>query len=129
MTYVDAILEKDKHCIHVVERVNHKRVYNTYPSKYVMYFPSERGKYTSIYGERLDKFETNRWEEFQRECRLVPKTQQYESDSNPIFRCFYEHYKNTVSPQLHVAFFDIEVSFEKFKFPEDYHVKIRKKHK
>lgn len=112
MTYVDAILEKDKHCIHVVERVNHKRVYNTYPSKYVMYFPSERGKYTSIYGERLDKFETNRWEEFQRECRLVPKTQQYESDSNPIFRCFYEHYKNTVSPQLHVAFFDIETDYD-----------------
>jgi len=112
MTYVDAILEKDKNCIHVVERVNHKRVFNTYPSKYVMYFPSERGKYTSIYGERLDKFETTRWEEFQRECRLVPKTQQYESDMNPIFRCFYEHYKNAASPHLHVGFFDIEVDYD-----------------
>jgi DNA polymerase elongation subunit (family B) len=111
MTYVDAILEKDKNCIHVVERVNGKRVYNAYPSKYVLYFPSERGKYTSIYGQRLDKFETTRWEEFQRECRLVPKDNQYESDINPIFRCFYENYKNAASPNLHVAFFDLEVDF------------------
>ncbi len=112
MTYVDAILEKDKNCIHVVERSKGKRVFNTFPSRYVMYFPSERGKYTSIYGERLEKFETNRWEEFQRECRLVPKNNQYESDINPIFRCFYEHYKNAESPKLHVAFFDIETDYD-----------------
>jgi DNA polymerase elongation subunit (family B) len=112
MTYVDAILEKEKNTIHVVERTNGKRVFNSYPSRYVMYWPSERGKYTSLFGERLEKFETTRWEEFQRECRLIPRDKQYESDINPIFRCFYDHYKNTPSPKLHVAFFDIETDFD-----------------
>jgi len=112
MTYVDAILEKEKNTIHVVERANGKRVFNSYPSRYVMYWPSERGKYTSLFGERLEKFETTRWEEFQRECRQIPRDKQYESDINPIFRCFYDHYKNTPSPKLHVAFFDVETDFD-----------------
>lgn len=129
MTYVDALLEKEKNVIHVVERANGKRVFNSYSSRYVVYWPSERGKHTSIFGERLEKFETTRWEEFQRECRLIPRDKQYESDINPIFRCFYDHYRNTPSPKLHVAFFDIEVGWEAFKLPEDFQVKIRKKQK
>ena len=48
MTYVDAVLNKDKNTIDVVERVNGKRVYTSWPSRYVVYFPSDRGKYTSI---------------------------------------------------------------------------------
>lgn len=112
MTYVDALLDKERNVIHVVERANGKRVFNSYPSRYVMYWPSERGKHTSIFGERLEKFETTRWEEFQRECRLIPKERQYESDINPIFRCFYDHYRNSPSPKLHVAFFDLETDFD-----------------
>ena len=112
MTYVDAILVKEKNTIEVVERVNGQRVYNTYPSRYVMYYPSERGKYQSIFGDRLEKFETTRAEEFQRECRMIPKEKQFESDINPIFRCFYDHYKNAPSPRLNVAYFDIETDFD-----------------
>jgi DNA polymerase elongation subunit (family B) len=110
VTYVDAILEKDKNKIEVVERVNGKRLYTSWPSRYVTYFPSERGKYTSIFGEKMEKFETTRAEEFQRELRIIPKEKQYESDINPIFRCFYDHYKDAPSPKLNVAFFDIETS-------------------
>lgn len=111
MTYVDAILEKDKNKIEVVERVNGKRLYTSWPSRYVTYFPSERGKYTSIFGEKMEKFETTRAEEFQRELRILPKEKQYESDINPIFRCFYDHYKDVPSPKLNVGFFDIETSW------------------
>ena len=122
MSYVDAVLVKDKNRIDVVERVNGKRVYNSWPSKYVVYWPSEKGKYTSIYGEKLDKFETTRYEEFQRELRTIPQNKQYESDINPIFRCFYDHYKNAPTPKLNIAFFDIESDFDPklgFSSPED----------
>ena len=109
---MDAILVKEKNTIEVVERVNGQRVYNSYPSRYVMYYPSERGKYQSIFGDRLEKFETTRAEEFQRECRMIPREKQFESDINPIFRCFYDHYKNAPSPKLNVAYFDIETDFD-----------------
>lgn len=125
--YVDAIWNKDKHTIDVVERVNGERRYVSYPTRHVVMYPSVKGKYTSIYGEPLDKFECQRWEEFQKELRVIPPEKRYESDINPIFRCFYDHYRNAPSPQLHVAFFDLEVGWEAFKFPEDYQVKIRKK--
>ena len=41
--------------------------------------------------------------------------QLYESDINPIFRCLEENYKNKDAPELHAAFFDIEVDFHKDK--------------
>jgi len=113
--YVDAVWNKDKHSIDVVERVNGERRFVSYPSRHVVMFPSIKGKYTSIYGEPLDKFETNRWEEFQKELRMIAPEKRYESDINPIFRCFYDHYRNTASPQLHIAYFDLEVDFDKKK--------------
>ena len=91
MTYVDAQLNKEKNTIEVVERVNGKRLFNSWPSKYAVYWPSDRGKYTSIFGQKMEKFETTRVEEFQREVRQISKDNQFESDINPIFRCLYDH--------------------------------------
>ena len=48
--YVDAIIDKDKDIIHVVERVNGKRVFKDYPARYLLYYPDPRGKYESIFG-------------------------------------------------------------------------------
>ena len=39
--------------------------------------------------------------------------QLYESDINPIFRCLADNYKDQDAPELHTAFFDIEVDFDK----------------
>jgi DNA polymerase elongation subunit (family B) len=36
-----------------------------------------------------------------------------ESDINPIFRCLEENYKDQNAPEIHTAFFDIEVDFHK----------------
>ena len=110
--YVDAFLEREKNQILVVERDTHgKRVYNTHPTKYVAYWPSPKGKTPNINGVFCDKFQTNKLKEFQRETSLLPKASLHESDINPIFRCLYDNYKSTPSPNLHIAFFDIEVDF------------------
>lgn len=127
MTYVDAYWNKERNIIDVVERVNGVRKYQTWPARFVVGWPSNKGRAMSIYNTPLDKFETNKWEEFQRELRQIPKEQQFESDANPIFRCFYDHYKDSPTPKLHVAFFDIEVGWEAYKYSEDYQVKVRKK--
>ena len=51
MSYVDAFFERDKDAIHVVERVNEKRIFRTYPTKYAFFYPDAKGKYRSIYGK------------------------------------------------------------------------------
>lgn len=123
MSYIDAIIERDKNQILVVERdKNGKRLFATYPTKYVVCWPSERGKYNSIYGMKLDKFQTTKLKEFQKELALLPKTKLHESDINPIFRCLYDNYRDQPFPKPHVAFFDIEVDFDPargFSTPED----------
>ena len=102
--YVDALLEKEKNQILVVERdKNGKRQFMTHPTKYVVYWQSQRGKARNIHGELCDRFQTSTVKEFQKEVNLLPKTSLHESDINPIFRCLYDHYKNAPSPDLHVA--------------------------
>ena len=121
--YVDAYLERDKNTILVVERdKNGKRLFTTHNTKYIVYWPSPRGKYPSIYGNLCDRFQTNKLKEFQRELGVLPKNSLHESDINPIFRCLYDNYKGMPSPNLHVAFFDIEVDFDPlrgFSSPDD----------
>jgi len=113
MSYVDAYLDREKNRILVIERNNDgNRIFVEYPTKYVVYWPSTKGKAISIYGEKCDKFQTNKMKEFQREVAMLPKTNLYESDINPIFRCLYDNYKTANTPDLHIGLFDIEVSFD-----------------
>ena len=87
--YVDALLEREKNTILVVERdAQGRRQFMTYPTKYVVCWPSQRGKATSIYGKTCDKFTTNKTKEFQREVNMLSKHDLHEADINPIFRCF-----------------------------------------
>lgn len=116
MSYIDAVIERERNQILVVERdKNGKRIFVTHPTKYVVYWPSERGKWNSIYGTKLDRFQTTKHKEFQKEIALLPKVKLHESDINPIFRCLYDNYRNESAPNLHVAFFDIEVDFDPIK--------------
>lgn len=123
MSYVDAIIERERNQILVVERdKNGKRLFVTHPTKYVVYWPSERGKWTSIHGTKLDRFQTTKSKEFQKELALLPKVKLHESDINPIFRCLYDNYKDAPTPNLNVGFFDIEVDFDPtrgFSSPDD----------
>lgn len=107
--YVDAIWNKERNTIDVVERVNGERKFVSHPTRHVVMWPSIKGKHKSIWGEPLDKFETARWEDFQKELRMIPSDKRYESDQNPIFRCLYDNYRHLPSPQLNVAFWDLEV--------------------
>lgn len=109
--YVDAYYSKEDNQIWVVERHKGKREYINYPVEYVTYYDDPNGRYKSIFGNNLSKFTTNSYKEYQKELKLLNNKTQYESDINPIFRVLEENYKGLPSPELHVAFFDIEVDF------------------
>jgi len=122
LSYIDALFDREHDRIHVVERRDGERRYQEYPANYIFYYDDPRGKFVSIYGTPVSRFSTRNNKEFRKEIRIQSGKQLYESDINPIFRCLEENYKGQDGPRLNVAFFDIEVDFDKdrgFSPPED----------
>ena len=120
--YVDALLDREKDRIHIVERVDGKREYRDFPAKYIFYYDDPKGKFKSIYGKPVSKTQCRTLKDFRRELKIAGKKQTYESDFNPIFRILEENYLGVDAPKLHTCFFDIEVDFDKergFSTPED----------
>ena len=123
MSYVDAIWDREKDVVRVVERDPKKgRIFTDYPARYSFYYPDQRGKYTSIYGEQLSKVTAKTWKEYIKEQKIHSTHKLYESDINPVFRTLEENYLGVDAPKLNVAFFDIEVDFDPergYASPED----------
>jgi DNA polymerase elongation subunit (family B) len=122
MSYIDALFDRDKDRIHIVGRRNDERYYQDYPATYIFYHEDPRGKFRSIYDTPVSRFSSRSNKEFRKELRIHSGKKIYESDINPVFRCLEENYKNHDAPQLHTAFFDIEVDFDKergYSRPED----------
>ena len=112
MSYVDALFERDKDKIHVVERVNGCREYREYPADYIFYYDDPRGKFRTIYGTPVSRFSTRNSKEYHKELKINSGKRLWESDFNPIFRCLATNYLGAESPKLQAAFFDIEVDFD-----------------
>lgn len=113
MSYIDAMWNREKDIIHVVERDPKKgRIFQEYPAKYIFYYPDQKGKYKSIYGNSLNKVTAKSYKEFIKEKKIHSGHTLFESDINPIFRCLEENYLGNESPKLNVAFWDIEVDFD-----------------
>jgi len=128
MSYVDAIIDRQHERIHVVERVNGKRVYKEYPVNYVFYYGDEKGNHKSIFDTPVRRITCRSSKDFRKELNLRQgKHQIFESDINPIFRCLAENYLGSDSPQLQTAFFDIETDFDPqkgYSTPDDPFTKI-----
>ena len=122
MSYVDALYDRQKDRIHVVERVNGVREYREYAPEYIFYYDDPKGKYTTIYGTPVSRFSSRHNKEFHKELKVHSNKRLWESDFNPIFRCLSTNYLGIDSPKLQTAFFDIEVDFHPDKGyapPED----------
>jgi len=122
MSYVDALFDRNKDRIYIVERNNGQREYVEYPAEYVFYYDDAKGKHRTIYGTPVSRFSTKNSKEFHRELKVNSGKRIWESDINPVFRCLSNNYLGKQSPSLHTAFFDIEVDFDPvrgFSRPED----------
>jgi DNA polymerase elongation subunit (family B) len=120
--YVDSIIDKNKDIISVVERVDGVRKYIQYPARYVFYYPDANGKFTSIFGDKLNRVQHTSSKQFNKEKKMQYGKKLFESDVNPVFRCLSENYENAEAPELNTAFWDIETDFNKelgFAPPED----------
>ena len=114
MSYVDAWYQKEKDLVRVVERSKEgRRLYRDYPAKYVFYYPEKGGAFTSMYGEQLTRVQVSSHKAFDKEKRMHMHKRLHESDYKPLNRCLEDNYLNSEDPKLQVAFWDIEVAFNK----------------
>ncbi len=113
--YVDALIDRNKDIIHVIERVNGRREYKEYPARYIFYYKDSRGKYESIFGDKLERVVSTNGKSFAKEKKLHSGKKLFESDINPVFRCLADNYLGQEPPVLNTAFFDIEVDFDRDK--------------
>lgn len=114
--YVDALFKRggDSEVIRIVERVNGKRVYTEFPPDYHFYLSDPKGTHKTIYGNPVKKIVPRTFVEKQKILKTLSyNSKKWESDVDPIFRCLEEHYPSGEAPALHIAFFDIETSFDK----------------
>lgn len=118
MSYVDAILDRFKDEIKVVERIDGKRVFNSIPAEYVFYYEHPAGPYKTIFGDACKKVTTKSGREFRAKLKQIaePKIGKpkriFESDINPVFRSLANHYMGVDTPNLQIGYFDIEVDFD-----------------
>lgn len=112
MSYVDALYDRTKDRIHIVERVKGERVYKEYPADYIFYYDDPRGKFRTIFDTPVSRFSSRNGKEFHKELKINSGKRLWESDINPIFRCLEMNYLGAESPKLQTAFFDIEVDFD-----------------
>lgn len=111
MSYVSAIARKEKDQIEVVERVDGKRIYQTFPMDYSFFVSDPKGKYQTIYRTPVSKITPKTSKEFYKELKSCSNKQIWESDLNFTFKCLSQHYRNVKPPELHVVKLDIEVDF------------------
>lgn len=113
MSYIDAYKDQ-QNVIHVIERENGKRVFRDYKSNFVFYYEDKNGLYTSLWNTSCSKYSTTNSKEFRAQIAIqnANGNKIYEKDVNPLFRCLEENYSKNSTPQLNIAFFDIETDFD-----------------
>ena len=114
--YVDALFKRggNEEVIKVVERVNGERIYKEYPPDYHFYINDPRGTHKTIYGNFVKRITPKTFAEKQKLIKTMSgNVVKWESDVDPVFRCLEQNYKGADSPKLHIAFFDIETSYDK----------------
>jgi DNA polymerase elongation subunit (family B) len=112
MSYVDAFHNKTKDVIQVVERVDGKRIIREINPEYNFYYADPRGKKRSTHGEAVSEIRCKNGKDFKKNVAMNRHNRLFESDIKPINKTLERHYNGAEPPQLHTAFFDIEVDFD-----------------
>lgn len=113
--YIDGFMERKRtgDILHVAERINGRRVLRQLDPVYEYYVESPIGTFKTIHGTMAEQktFTNNR--DLKNSVELDAGRRIYESDCNVTFKTLAREYMGKPSPDLHMAFFDIETDFHK----------------
>lgn len=109
--YIDALHNKKAEVVQFIVRENGERKIETHPVDHHFYIEDPRGSYRSMWGHPLKKITPSTSTE-KRKLLNQFTGRKWESDINPIMRLIEQKYKNSETPKLNVAFFDIETDFD-----------------
>jgi len=127
MSYVDALYDRQKDLVRVVERVDGKRLLIDHKPEYNFYVADPRGHHISIYGEKVQEIRCKNYKDFRKNVALNKHNKMFESDIKPVNKTIAKHYNGADAPKLQTAFFDIEVDFDPergYSSPEDAFMEI-----
>ena len=91
MSYVDAFFEKSKDIIHVVERVDGKRIIQQLKPEYNFYVLDPKGKQQSIYGDTVSEVRCNSDKDFKKNLAMNTHNKTFESDIKPLNKTLAKH--------------------------------------
>lgn len=115
--YIDAYMERKRtgDILHVAERKNGKRILRELEPVFEYYVESPLGTHKTVYGTMAQHLE------FSSQAQMNKSVEQhkseglriFESDCNITFKTLAKEYMDKGSPDLNIAFFDIETDFHK----------------
>jgi len=112
MGYLNAIRNFDE--VLVWERnEDNERIIVTHDTPYYFYVKDKKGEYTSMYGDKLSRLDFTNSKDFaaaKQECERN-RIEMFESDIPPELKVLSEKYYGTLTPNINITFWDIEVDY------------------
>lgn len=113
--YIDGFMERKRtgDILHVAERINGRRVLRQLDPVYEYYVESPTGTFKTIHGTMAEQKTFTSHRDLKNSVELDAGRRIYESDCNVTFKTLAREYMGKGSPDLNMAFFDIETDFHK----------------
>lgn len=118
--------------VYVWECIDHKHVLKKYPGVFEFFMKNEDGEHTSIFNDKLKKYEFDNLRDFRAAKKMLIEERGeklYESDIGVDTKVLSKYYYNQPAPDLNIMLYDIEVDYKSQTFPDETVVKIRMKPK
>lgn len=115
MSYISAIHDRRRDTVLVWERdADGVRVEQIYDAPYYFYVDDPKGKYQTIFDNRVTKLEFDNGREYYQARKTCEEegARMWESDISPEIRVLSNHYYGIPAPKLNVTFIDIEVDYD-----------------
>ena len=113
----------------VWECINKKNVLKIYKGIFEFYARNEIGEHKSVFGETLQKYEFDTFDEFRQARKYLSKERNielYESDISPETKILSKYYYEAETPDVNVFLYDIEVDYKSASYDDDYVARTRK---
>jgi len=112
--FVDIYHDAKNNVMLISERVNGFREIKRLQPDFYFYFEDPSGVYISTTGLKCSKYESSNYNAYKEEIAMMHSIgrKTFEADVKPIMKSLEQFYSGCKTPNLNIAFFDIETDFD-----------------